>query len=127
MEPVPPFRGIRKVADSQRESTGISRTFDILGPVAVHLQTAQYYRHRHRQGQKLRRTGEEWLIGRLAVRYGFPDHVLHVPSRRMISVRPRRRSDFDRANFFHGLLGANVLFSHEEHDPLNKLEGVIQQ
>jgi hypothetical protein len=30
MEPVPPFRGIRKVADSQRESTGNSRTFDIL-------------------------------------------------------------------------------------------------
>src|SRR5207244_6011062 len=35
MEPVPPFRGIRKVADSQRESTGNSRTFDILRPVAV--------------------------------------------------------------------------------------------
>jgi hypothetical protein len=30
MEPVPPFRGICKVADSQRESTGNSRTFDIL-------------------------------------------------------------------------------------------------
>jgi len=45
----------------------------------------------------------------------------------MIAVRPCRRSDFDRANFFHGLLGANVVFSHEEHNALNKLEGVIQQ
>jgi thiol-disulfide isomerase/thioredoxin len=27
MEPVPPFRGIRKVAESQRESTGISANF----------------------------------------------------------------------------------------------------
>ena len=100
MEPVPPFRGMHKLADSQRESTGNSRTFDILRPVAVvHLQTAQYdrreepttlipsftpvetareglqcrrrtrrqcYRHRHRLGQKLRRTGEEWLIGRVS-------------------------------------------------------------
>ena len=57
----------------------------------------------------------------------FPDHVLQVRRRRMISVRPYRRSDFDRANFFHGLLGANVVFSNEEHDALNKLEGVIQQ
>jgi hypothetical protein len=29
MEPVPPFRGIRKLADSYPESTGNSRTFDI--------------------------------------------------------------------------------------------------
>jgi hypothetical protein len=43
----------------------------------------------------------------------------------MIAVRPRHRSDFDRTNFFHGLLGANVLFSNEEHNALNKLEGVI--
>jgi hypothetical protein len=59
--------------------------------------------------------------------FGFPDHVLQIPSGRMIAVRPRRRSDFDRANFSHGLLGANVAFSNEEHDPLNKLESVIQQ
>jgi len=37
MEPVPPFRGIRKVTDSQRESTEISRTFCILWSVAVPL------------------------------------------------------------------------------------------
>jgi hypothetical protein len=37
MEPVPPFRGIRKVTDSQRESTEISRPFCILWPVAVPL------------------------------------------------------------------------------------------
>ena len=40
MEPVPPFRGIRKIADSQRESTENSRTFDIFGDVAVLLRTA---------------------------------------------------------------------------------------
>jgi hypothetical protein len=86
------------------------------------------YRHRHREGQKLRRTGEEWrLIERLADRYGFPDHVFHIPSGRVITVRSRRRSNFDRANFFHRLLRANVLFSDEEHNALNKLEGVIQQ
>ena len=45
----------------------------------------------------------------------------------MIAVRPRRRSDFDRANFFHGLLGANIVFSDEEHNALNKLECVIEQ
>jgi hypothetical protein len=45
----------------------------------------------------------------------------------MISVRPCRRSHFDRANFFHGFLGANIVFSHEEHNALNKPECVIQQ
>ena len=45
----------------------------------------------------------------------------------MISVGPCRRSDFDRANFFHRLLGASVVFSDKEHNALNKLEGVIQQ
>src|SRR5258707_8417734 len=44
MEPVPPFRGIRKVADSQHESTENSRTFDIFRPVTGHLRTAQYNR-----------------------------------------------------------------------------------
>ena len=45
----------------------------------------------------------------------------------MIAVRPRRRSDFDRADFFHGFLGANIVFSDEEHNALNKFEGMIQQ
>ena len=36
---VPPFRGIRRIADSQRESTGISRTF-IFFETAVPLATA---------------------------------------------------------------------------------------
>jgi hypothetical protein len=57
----------------------------------------------------------------------FPDHVLQVGGRRMIAVRPRRPSHFDRANFFHGLLGADVVFSDEEHNALNKSECVIQQ
>ena len=43
----------------------------------------------------------------------------------MIAVCSSSRSDFDRANFFHGLLGANVIFSNEEHNALNKLERVI--
>src|SRR5215813_3794135 len=34
-EPVPPFRGIRKLADAHPESTENSRTFDILKPFAV--------------------------------------------------------------------------------------------
>ena len=37
MEPVPPFSGMRKVADSQRESTENSRTFCILWSVAISL------------------------------------------------------------------------------------------
>ena len=45
----------------------------------------------------------------------------------MISVRPRSRSDFDCANFFHSLLGASVVFPDEENNALNKLEGVTQQ
>jgi hypothetical protein len=45
----------------------------------------------------------------------------------MISVRPRGRPDFDRANFFHSLLGASVVFPDEENNAPNKLEGVIQQ
>src|SRR6476660_2144093 len=57
----------------------------------------------------------------------FPDHVLQVGGRRMTTVRPQRPSHFDRANFFHGLLGANIVFSDEEHNALNKLEGVIEQ
>lgn len=45
----------------------------------------------------------------------------------MIAVCPRSHSNFGRANFFDGLLGANIIFSDEEHYAVNKLEGVIQQ
>ena len=57
----------------------------------------------------------------------FPDNVFQIGGRRMISVRPRRHSDFGRAHFVHRLLGPNIVFSDEEHNALNKLEGVIQQ
>jgi len=45
----------------------------------------------------------------------------------MVSIRSSRRSDSDRANFFHGFLGANIVFSDEEHNVFNKPECVIQQ
>ena len=42
----------------------------------------------------------------------------------MIAVFPYGRSDFNRANFFHGLLGANVVFANEEHNVPHELEGM---
>ena len=46
MKPVPPFRGMRKLADSYLESTGNSRTFDILKPVAVSVRAATRFNMR---------------------------------------------------------------------------------
>ena len=45
----------------------------------------------------------------------------------MASIRPCDYSTSQRANFLHRLLGANVLFSYQEHDVLNKSERVCQQ
>ena len=44
----------------------------------------------------------------------------------MISVRPRRHSNLDRADLFHRLLRADVLFADVKHNVLNKLERVRQ-
>jgi hypothetical protein len=57
----------------------------------------------------------------------FPDRVLHVEMRRMISVRPRHQSNPSRANFLHRLLRPEILFTDKEHNRFNKLKGVIQQ
>ena len=55
------------------------------------------------------------------------EYVLQVRGRRMVSIRSSRSSDSDRANFFHGFLGANIVFADEEHNVFNKPECVIQQ
>ena len=57
----------------------------------------------------------------------LPDYVLYIDMGRMIPVRPRHQSDFDRTNFLHRLLRAGILFPDKEHDALNKLERVIEQ
>ena len=57
----------------------------------------------------------------------LPDHVLYIEMGRMIPVRPRHQSDFDRTNFLHRLLRTKILFPDKEHDALNKLERVLEQ
>ena len=58
---------------------------------------------------------------------GFAHHVLHVCRGRTISINLLHRAVFNRANFFHGLLRADIVFSDKEHNVLDKLERVIQQ
>ena len=110
MDPVPPFSGMRKLADSPFASTRNLRTFYIFQTVAVRLR------------KKLIST-----IIPLLVYSWLPlvDYVLQIRRRRMISVRSRRRSNFNRAKFFHRLLRANVVLPDEEHNALNKLKRVI--
>ena len=55
----------------------------------------------------------------------FFRYIFHIERRRMISILPFDQSDFDRADFFHGLLGAEICLADKEHDALNKLERVI--
>src|SRR5438876_2601296 len=57
----------------------------------------------------------------------LPDHVLYIEMGRMIPVRPRHQSDFDRTNFLHRFLRTKILFPDKEHDALNKLKRVIEQ
>lgn len=55
------------------------------------------------------------------------DYVLYVEMGRMIPIRSCHQSLSCRAKFFHGLLRADIVFSHEEHHVLNKLERMSQQ
>ena len=128
MEPVPPFSGIHKVADPYCESTEIFRTFRYFngalpatpkhceggGTVVLTLLTPTNCLPHLREGGSIL----NYIV--------LPDHVLHVRRRRMIAVFPYGRSDFNRANFFHGLLGANVVFANEEHNVPHELEGMTQ-
>src|SRR5204863_3409518 len=115
------FAGIRKLADSQRESTENSRAFNISRLSPSRLWAANNNRRAGRQYKRSEEPTTLFTVSRL------PHHILQIPSRRTISVGPCRRSDFGRANFFHRLLRANVVFSDEYYNVLDKVDGIMQQ
>ena len=121
MEPIPPFGGD---AQTSRPAARVNRkfgNFNISRRSPSRPWTANNNRRAGRQYKRSEEPTTLFTVSRL------PHHILQIPSRRTISIGPCRRSDFGRANFFHRLLRANVVFSDEEYNVLDKLERVIEQ
>ena len=54
------------------------------------------------------------------------DYVPYIESGRTASISLLDHAVSHSANFFGGLLGANIIFADKENHVLNKLEGMIQ-
>ena len=54
------------------------------------------------------------------------DYVPDVERGRTVSINLFHQTVSDSANFFGGLLGANIIFADQQHNALHKLEGMIQ-
>jgi len=133
------YRRTGKITHSEFSSTKFQKFFPFWGAQAAGLLVSAASRngllqnigHGHARiisdSSKTIRLSESCLILSSIRRYVFPDHILQIPSRRMISIRPSRHPDLDRVNLIQSFLGANIVFSHEKHNALNKPECVIQQ
>src|SRR6266404_834670 len=62
----------------------------------------------------------------ISVNLRLLDYVPDVETGRTVSVKLFHQTVSDSANFFGGLLGANIIFADQQHHALNKLEGMIQ-
>lgn len=61
-----------------------------------------------------------------SVDFRLLDYILHVEGKPTGLISFFHHTIFDAANFFRGLLGANVIFADVENHVLNKLEGMSQ-